>query len=145
MSVVRLATSTPVCTHEQLAAMPFEPFPGFVNFGQDPEAMEHHEEFLRSISVASRFALSMLGKTKAELIESVRHFDKDHDEEANSMTFLTYLTDAREKAETLLSFITTAECRHACAMAVVYSDDDAKQPPIPKPPAEPVLGRRKRK
>jgi hypothetical protein len=145
MSVVRLAASTPICTHEELAAMSFEPWPGFVGFGKDPQAMEHHEEFLRAISIASRFAVSLLGKTKTELIESVRHFDEDRDEEANSMTFLTYLTDAREKAEALLRFITTAECRHACAMACAYPDDDAKQPPIPKPPAEPLLGRRKRK
>jgi hypothetical protein len=121
--------------------MDFEPWPHFVNFGKDPEAMERHEEVLRTISITSRFAVSLLGKTKAELIESVRHFDKDHDEEANSMTFLKY----REKVEALLNFITTAEARHACAMAVVYSDENEKSPPVPKPPVAPIIGKRKRK
>jgi len=36
--------------------------------------------------------------------------------------------------EAILSFITTAELRHACAMANVYSDEGEKLPPIPKPP-----------
>jgi hypothetical protein len=75
-NVVSLAVSNPICTHEELAAMEFEPWPHFVNFGKDPEAMERHEEVLRTISITSRFAVSMLGKTKDELIESVRHFDK---------------------------------------------------------------------
>jgi hypothetical protein len=146
VSIVRLATSTPICTHEELAALEFEPDPNFVNFGKSPESMEHHEEALRTISITSRFAVSLLGKTKAELIESVRHFDEDRDDEANSMTFLSYLTAGREKLEALLDFVTAAEIRHACAMAVVYSDNKEKSPPIPKPSEQKRLGqRRKRK
>ena len=141
--IISLAVSNPICTHEELAAMDFKPWPPFINFGKDHEAMEHHEQVLRTISITSRFAVSMLGKTKAELVESVRNLDKDHDE-ADSMTFLKYLTEGREKVEALLDFITTAEARHACAMAVVYSGDEEKSPPIPRPPSPKRLGRRRK-
>jgi hypothetical protein len=61
------------------------------------------------------------------------------------MTFLKYLTEGREKVEALLDFITTAEARHACAMAVVYSDDQEKSPLIPKPPSSKHSGRRRKR
>jgi hypothetical protein len=64
-------------------------------------------------------------------------------EEVNSMSFLGYLTDAREKMEAILSFITAAEIRHACAMANVYAGDEANLPPIPAP-ENPTLGGPKR-
>jgi hypothetical protein len=142
MSVVRIAVSNPIVTHEQLAAQEFEPWPEFVGFDKNPKAMEEHEQKLRSLGIMSRFAIGLLSKTKQELIESVRAMDKDRDEEVNSMNFLEYMSGAREKVEALLSFITAAEIRQACAMANVYSDDGDKLPPIPKPP-EPTLGRRR--
>jgi hypothetical protein len=87
----------------------------------------------------SRFAIGMLTKTKAELIDTVRSMDEAGDEEVNSVSFHGYLTDAREKLEALLAFVTAAECRYACAMANVYSEEAEKLPPIPKPPV-PTLG-----
>jgi hypothetical protein len=145
MSVIRLATSSPICSHHELAALDFEPDQHFVNFGKNPEAQEQHEERLRSVCIGSRFAMAILGRTKTEMIESIRALDVDQDDEANSMTFLQYMTDTREKLEALLAFVTSAEVRHACAMANAYPDEKEKQPPIPKPPAEPTIGRRKRK
>jgi hypothetical protein len=81
----------------------------------------------------SRFAIAMLSKSKAEMIETVREMDAKRDEEVNSMSFLAYLTSARETTEAILSFITAAEIRHACAMANVYAGDEANLPPIPTP------------
>jgi hypothetical protein len=62
----------------------------------------------------------------------------------NPSTFLQYMVDAREKVEALLSFITAAEFRHACAMANVYSDEEDKLPPIPNPPVPEIDSRRRR-
>jgi hypothetical protein len=114
-NVVRLAIDNPIITHEELAALEFEPSSRFVGFDQSPK----------------------------ELIESVRGMDEKQDEEVNSMNFLGYLTDAREKTEAILSFLTAAEIRHACAMANVYAGDEANLPPIPTP-EKPTLGGPKR-
>jgi hypothetical protein len=64
-----VAVSNPICTHEELAAPEFEPDPYFIGFDKDPARMEEHEEKLRSIGIISRFAVALLGKTKAELID----------------------------------------------------------------------------
>jgi hypothetical protein len=106
--------------------------------------MEEHEQKLRSIGIMSRFAVGLLGKSKQELIESVRAMDEDKDEETGSVAFLKYATDAREKLEALLSFVTSLEIRFASAMAVVYLGDEEKLPPIPKP-SEPTLSGRNRR
>jgi hypothetical protein len=139
MSVVQLAVSNPIVTYEEL-----EPWPQFVGFDKNPKAMEEHEQKLRSLGIMSRFAIGLLGKTKAELIESVRAMDKDEDEDVHSMSFLEYLTDARGKLEAILSFVNAVEIRFASAIATVYPGETDKLPPIPKPP-EPTLGRRRRK
>jgi hypothetical protein len=143
-NIVRLAAETPICTHEQLAAMEFKPESYFVGFDKNPKAMEEHEDKLRAASVMSRFAVVTLGKTKEELIETVRSMDKDRDPEASSGNFLMWLTDGREKVEALLAFMTAAEVRFACACACVYPDDDERGPPLPKPPAKTLGGRKKR-
>jgi hypothetical protein len=130
---LKLAASTPICTHEELAALEFAPESHFVGVGQDPTRMETHEEFLRQINIMSRFAIGLLGKTKQELIDTVRNMDEDERTTADSCQFLEYLTDARGKAEALLNFLTSAEIRHACAMANVYAGDKEKLPPIPGP------------
>jgi hypothetical protein len=142
-NVVRLAIDNPIITHEELAALPFEPESRLAGFDQNPKAIEDHEEKLRHIGIMSRFAIAMLSKSKAELIESVRGMDEKRDEEVNSMSFLAYLTAAREKTEAILSFLTAAEIRHACAMANVYAGDKANLPPIPTP-EKPTLGGPKR-
>jgi hypothetical protein len=143
-NVVTLAASNPIITHEELAALEFEAEPYFVGFDKDPARMEEHEEKLRSIGIMSRFAVALLGKTKAELIEAVRAMDAGDEEKVRSDNFLRYIVGAREKLEALLGFITALELRHACAMANVYPDDDERLPPIPKPPTAP-MGRRRRK
>jgi len=143
-NVVRLAVHNPIISHEELAAQEFEPSPYFIGFDKNPKAMEEHEEKLRTIAVMSRFAISTLGKSKAELIETVRKMDEDEDEDVNSSNFLKYLLDSRGKVEAVLEFIVLAECRFAVAMANVYSEDGEKLPPIPKP-SKPILGNPKRR
>jgi hypothetical protein len=142
--IVQLAVDNPIATHEELAAANFAPEQFFVGFANNPTAQEEHEEKLRSIGVASRMAGVMLGNTKAELIDLVRHMDKDKDEESGSMGMLEFLTDARNKLEALLAFVTAAEIRHASAMACVYRNDADNLPPVPKPPA-PEIGERHRR
>jgi hypothetical protein len=143
-NIIRLAISNPIATHEELAALPFEPESRLAGFDKNPKAIEDHEEKLRHIGIMSRFAIAMLSKSKAELIESVRNMDEARDEEVNSMSFLGYLTVARERMEAILSFVTAAEIRHACAMANVYANDKANLPPIPTP-EKPTLGNPKRR
>jgi hypothetical protein len=138
-NIIRLAISNPIATHEELAALPFEPESRLAGFDQDPNAIDDHEQKLRHIGIMSRFAIAMLSKSKAELIEAVRKMDEKRDEEVNSMSFLGHLTAAREKTEAILTFLTAAEIRHACAMANVYAGDKANLPPIPAP-EKPTLG-----
>ncbi len=133
--IVRLAASTPICTHEQLAALTWEPDPFFVGFDKDPAKMAEHEEKLKSVCIISRFAVALFGKTKQELIEAVRAMDADDDEEVRSGKFLDFIVDGRGKLEALLAFVTAVEIRHACAMASVYPDGGEQSPPIPTPPS----------
>jgi hypothetical protein len=104
-NVVHLAAETPICTHEELAAMEFKPETYFVGFDKNPQAMEEHEEKLRSIGIMSRFAIVNLGKTKEELIEVVRSMDEHMNPQVNSGNFLMWLTGGREKVEALLNFM----------------------------------------
>jgi hypothetical protein len=133
---LKLAVSNPICTHQQLAELDFQPCPEFVKFDTNPDAMEEHEDKLRSLGWMSRFALATLGKTKPEVIEMVRKMDEDKDIESSSVKFLWYMTGAREDIEALLAMITSAEIRMACAIANVYEDNEEKLPPIPKPPVD---------
>jgi hypothetical protein len=141
MSIVRIAASNPICTHEQLAALEFEPSSEFAGFDQNPTAMEEHEEKLRSIGAASRVAVVTLSKTKQDLIGLVVHLDEDKDKDSGSIRMLEFLTDARAKLEALLAFVTAAEVRFARAMANV----DGNLPPIPKPPSEEIGKHHRRK
>jgi hypothetical protein len=146
MSVIRLAASTaqPICSHEELAAMQFEPWPSFVGFEQKPGNVEKHRDQINNIGTMSKFAIAVLGLTKDELIEKVRQIDGGGDPEVTADNFLRYLVYAREDLEELLTIVTTAEYRHACAIANVYAEDGTKLPPLPKPPS-PKLPRRQRR
>jgi hypothetical protein len=142
--VVQLAVDNPIITHEELAALEFEPCSHFIGFDKNPKAMEEHEEKLRSMGIMSRFSIAILGMTKAKLIETVRSMDKAKDEEVSSSAMLCYITGAREKLEAILAFVTAAEFRHASAMACVYSDDGARLPSVPKPPSHEISERQRR-
>jgi hypothetical protein len=143
MSVIRLAASTeqPLCSHEELAAMTFEPWPIFVDFEKKSGNLEKHRDQLQNVGTMSAFAIAVLGLTKDQLIEKVRQIDSGGDPEVTADNFLRYMVFAREDLEELLTIVTTAEYRHACAIANVYAEDGTKLPPLPKPPS-PNLPRR---
>jgi hypothetical protein len=103
MSVVRLAASTeqPLCSHEELAAMKFEPWPIFVAFEQKPGNVEKHRDQINNIGTMSKFAIAVLGLTKDELIEKVRQIDGGGDPEVTADNFLRYMVFAREDLEEL--------------------------------------------
>jgi hypothetical protein len=149
MSVIRLAASTaqPICSHAELAAMEFEPWPSFIDFDNKPGAAEGHRDQILNLGKMSKFAIAILGMTKEQLIEKVRELDANAEASGDDVTadnFLRYMVYAREDLEELLTIVTTAEYRHACAIANVYAEDGAKLPPLPKPPS-PKLPRRQRR
>jgi hypothetical protein len=147
MTVVRLAASTeqPLCSHEELAAMTFEPWPIFVDFEKKPGNLEKHRDQIHNVGTMSKFAIAVLGLTKDQLIEKVRQIDGGGDPEVTADNFLRYMVFAREDLEELLTIVTAAEYRHACAMANVYAEDGTKLPPIPKPPSSKLPPRKRRK
>jgi hypothetical protein len=123
--VVKLAVNNPVCSHDELAAIDFQPVATFVGLPNDLSKLERHESFLRSIAIISRVAVSMLGLSKAEVVENIRKGgDQEHDVE-----MLEWLADGRKSATELLDMITRAECRYACAMASVYNEDGSLRDP----------------
>jgi hypothetical protein len=149
MSVTRLAASTeqPICSHEELAAMEFEPWPSFVDFDIKPGAAEGHRDQILNLGRMSKFAIAILGMTKEQLIEKVREIDANAEDE-NDLTadnFLRHMVYAREDLEELRTIVTTAEYRHACAIANVYAEDGSKLPLLPKPPSSKLPRRQRRK
>jgi hypothetical protein len=150
MSVIRLAASKPICTHQELAAMEFEPWPSFIGFDNKPGAAEGHRDQILNLGRMSKFAIAVLGLTKEQLIEKVREIDanaeaNDDENDVTADNFLRYMVCAREDLEELLTIVTTAEYRHACAIANVYAEDGSKLPPLPKPPSSNLPRRQRRK
>jgi hypothetical protein len=149
MSIIRLAASTaqPICSHKELAAIEFEPWPRFVGFDNKPGAMEGHRDQIINLGRMSKFAIAILGMTKEQLIEKVREIDAkaENDDDVTADSFLRHIVYAREDLEELLTIVTTAEYRQACAMANVYAEDGTKLPPIPKPPSSKLPRRQQRK
>lgn len=121
--VVQLAVNNPIITHEQLAAQHFQPIATFVGLSENFEKLERHEGFLRKIAIVSRFAVSMLGQTKSEMIDGLKKVDDA--QPADEM--LKWLTDGREAAAELLDMIEQAEARFAIAMANVYNEDGSRK------------------
>jgi hypothetical protein len=81
-SVVRLAVTNPeklleILSHEEMAAQEFEPVPQLR--GQKAKTFEElrkHQQRLDDFCVSVRMALSVLGQTKAELIEGLSEMSK---------------------------------------------------------------------
>jgi hypothetical protein len=95
MSVIRLAASTaqPICSHEELAAMQFEPWPSLVGFDNKPGAAEGHRDQILNLGNMSKFAIAVLGMTKEQLIEKVREIDgnAENDADLTAESFLQYM------------------------------------------------------
>jgi hypothetical protein len=108
------AIAEPIVTHEQLAAQDFEPHILSDNFN------EKNEEALCDFATASRLAVGVLNKTKAELIEVVNKLDADQPlEEDSAERLLEGFMHGRERGETLLELLKAAEIRLAIALANV--------------------------
>jgi hypothetical protein len=116
--VVQLAVNNPIITHEQMAALHFEPVPTFVGLSDDFEKLERHEGFLRKIAIISRVAVSMLGLTRAEIIENIRKEENPRRDDE----MLKWLMDGREAADELVDMIRQAETRYGIAMARLQPD-----------------------
>jgi hypothetical protein len=122
--VVRLAVKNPpleIMSYQQVRDQDFDPIPQRV--GQPPyETLKADQDKFESFGVSVRMALATLGKTKAELIEDVRRFDKEHGHEG-TCALLASFTDGAEMGELLLHFVKSAEIRIAVALHNIYDDE----------------------
>src|SRR5271155_2369963 len=76
-NLARLAVSNPLMTVEELANTEFQAVPELANFKNDYKAIKEHGERLRSLSITSRFAIEILGRSKAELIALIKEMRDD--------------------------------------------------------------------
>jgi hypothetical protein len=118
-NVVRLAAVRPIITHRQLQDLDFEPIAEFTDFFKRPDKRAEHEEKLEAFGVASRMAIGILTKSKAELIELIGKSDGDFPPE-----LLETLAAHSDLAEGLSRLIRSAEIRFAAALANLFEDDD---------------------
>jgi hypothetical protein len=96
-----------------LAELNFEPIDGL-----DEVDFDESREGLAKIM---RFAITLLGKSKPELIEIVRAMSKDTGEDAVGL-ILRELGEATAELEAMLDFVGTARLRIASAAANVFPE-----------------------
>src|SRR5580704_14668327 len=75
-NVIRLVVSNPLLRNKEVAE--FEAIPEFVEFRYSSERAQAHTESLQNLSIATHFAIIILGRSKCELIELVKLMD-DHE------------------------------------------------------------------
>jgi hypothetical protein len=110
----------PIITHEELAALDFEPYEPDVS---PPDALKTLDETLGQFWAAARSALGVVKMTKVELIAMTRKIGaKGSREEAERL--LQFLVGGRELTEGLHKLIEAAEIRTAVALANIYPDGD---------------------
>ena len=68
-NVIRLAVSNQVFTSKEVTQFDFEAIPEFVDFQNNFERAETHAERLQQLSIATHFAIIVLGRSKEELVE----------------------------------------------------------------------------
>ena len=66
-NVIRLAVSNQVFTSKEM--IDFEAIPEFVDFRNNFERAKTHAERLQQLSIATHFAIIVLGRSKEELTE----------------------------------------------------------------------------
>ena|ERR1700722_18098176 len=116
-AIVQLVAETPLITMQQLVDQEFEAVAEFANFQTDVASVVAHEEKLRNIAIGSRFAITVLGRSKAELIDLVKSMVEQEDGESEIEALHKCLVDSRNLAEALTEMMMTAECRVAVAIA----------------------------
>jgi hypothetical protein len=80
-NVVKLGVSPPTVTHEQLAAQDFKAWPDYSNLKEHPERLLIFEDGLRdtleNLRFFSHIAVSLVGRSKQDLISRVEGMDKE--------------------------------------------------------------------
>jgi hypothetical protein len=113
-NVIRLVVSNPLLRNKEVAE--FEAIPEFVEFRYSSERAQAHTENLQNLSIATHFAIIILGRSKFELIELVKLMD-DH-EPVGGAQLQRGLIRGRELAAAILAMMTAAEMRVAAALQV---------------------------
>jgi hypothetical protein len=124
-NVVRLAVSNKAATLEEIGEIDFEAVPEFINFQNDFKRCEKHEERLRSLAIASRWAITILGKTKAEVIEVVKACDDSSGLNAIEELHKS-LESAHGLADSIKGMIDAASHRLGVAMVAALPKGDAQ-------------------
>jgi hypothetical protein len=115
-NVIRLTVSNPTFAIREAAEADFEAVPEFVDFRNNFERVRAHEDKLQNLSLATHFAIIVLGRSKAELIELVRTMDDD--ERVGAAELYRGLSRGRELAAAVLQMMSAAETRVATALTV---------------------------
>ena len=113
-NVIRLTVSNP--TFAQAAEADFEAVPEFIDFRNNSERARAHEDKLQKLSTATHFAIIVLGRSRAELVELLRTMDQD--ERVGAAELYCGLSRGRELAAAILEMMTAAETRVANALTV---------------------------
>jgi hypothetical protein len=113
-NVIRLAVSNPAFAVKGTAETDFDAVTEFVKFRNNCERARAHEDKLQKLCIATHFAIIVLGRSKAELIELVKTMD--HDERVSAAELYRGLSRGRELAAAILEMMTAAETRVASAL-----------------------------
>jgi hypothetical protein len=127
-NILRLAVTNPeklleILSHEEMAAQEFEPVPQLRGpKAQTFEELRKHQQRLDDFCVSVRMALSVLGQTKAELIEGLVAMEKAVGGEGfdDVEDFVKSFGNAADQAATLVHFLRSAHLRLSVAMHNVY-------------------------
>ena len=127
---VKAAEITPeqrkLVTEAEMAAMPFEPWPDAMKMRDDLTRKRWDEASLQALA-AAHFALTILSKTKADLVKIVDEgVDQDWPEDqCFARTTCELLQDSRAWLRETADLLDHAEVRFMCAVAASLQDEDA--------------------
>jgi hypothetical protein len=113
-NVIRLVVFNPLLTSNGVVEFDFEAIPEFVEFRSNSERAQAHAENLQNLSIATHFAIIILGRSKSELTELVKLMDED--EPVGAAQLQRGLIHGRELAAAVLAMMTAAEMRVAAAL-----------------------------
>jgi hypothetical protein len=113
-NVIRSVIFNPLLTSKDVAEFDFEAIPEFLEFRSNSERAQAHAENLQNLSIATHFAIIILGRSKSELIELVKLMDED--EPVGAAQLQRGLIRGRELAAAVLAMMTAAEMRVAAAL-----------------------------
>jgi hypothetical protein len=105
-------------TPEEFAAMEFEAVPEFVFVDgyPSPTVAENNKNILKNLGISTRWAIALLGKSKAELIKQTREAVKG-DKGGMLDDLLEQFENSIRDAKTIVEMLETTEKRLLCALA----------------------------